>query len=472
MDARSVGKKKVVIAGAGFGGLWAARKLAGSGLDVLVVDKRNFHTFLPLLYQVAAAELEPGQVAYPLRGVFRGHKDVSFALAEVQGLDKDNRVLKTDGPDIPYDCLILALGSETNFFGVPGAKENCFQLKTLDNAIAIRNQIMSLFEEASLTPDQALRRQMLTFAVAGGGPTGVEFAGALSELIRGPLAKDFPRLDLGEVRVVLLEAMGTILAPFPARLQQYALKKLASMGVEVLLNAKVLEVTPGAVQLAYGAAIGNGVGGGGGAGANGDDGGGLPTRTVVWTAGVCGPDVAGWLGLQTAPGGRVPVKPTLQTDERPEIFVIGDMAAFVGPEGRPLPMVAPVAKQQGRLAADNARRLLSGEKLKTFRYRDLGIMATIGRSSAVTRTGPVSFTGFPAWAAWLFVHLMMLIGFRGRLEVFINWAWDYLFFERAVRLIIPKPKLRAARGCPTDGEEPGTPGQERDGGRGDENNRH
>jgi NADH dehydrogenase len=459
MDAHLVGKKRVVIAGAGFGGLWAAKKLAGSGLDVLVVDKRNFHTFLPLLYQVAAAELEPAQVAYPLRGVFRRHKDIRFALAEVRGIDKDNRVLRTDGPDIHYDCLILALGSEINFFGVPGARENCFRLKSLGDAIALRNQIMSLFEQASLTPDPVLRRRLLTFAVAGGGPTGVEFAGALSELIRGPLAKDFPLLDLSCARVVLLEAMDTILAPFPPRLQQYALKKLAGMGVEVLLGAKVLEVTPEAVRLDCGAS-----GSTSQAGAGGCEDGVLPTRTVVWTAGVRGPDAVDWLGLKTGPGGRVPVGPTLQVVDRPDIFVIGDMAALAGPDGRPLPMVAPVAKQQGRLAADNARRFLDGVALKSFRYRDLGSMATIGRASAVTRIGPVRFTGFAAWAAWLFVHLMMLIGFRGRLEVFINWAWDYLFFERAVRLIIPRPKSRPGGECPADGKKPGEPGQEMDGG--------
>ena len=420
---------RVVIAGAGFGGLWAARRLAGLELDVVVVDRRNFHTFLPLLYQVAAAELEPGQVAYPLRGVFRGHRNIRFALAEVRGIDFQNRMLKTGGPDIPYDCLILALGSETNFFGVPGAKENCFRLKTLDDAIAIRNHIMNLFEQASLTQDPAVRRQLLTFAVAGGGPTGVEFAGALIELIRGPLAKDFPLLDLGEVRVVLLEALGTILTPFPARLQEYALKKLASMGVEVLLGAKVLSVTPEAVNLADGSV--------------------LPTKTVIWSAGVRGSDAASWLGLETGPGGRVPVLPTLQTHVRPEIFVIGDMAAFQGPEGKPLPMVAPVAKQQGKLAADNVRLFLAGKTLRTFRYRDWGIMATIGRASAVTRTGPLSFTGFTAWAAWVFVHLLMLIGFRSRLGVFINWAWDYLFFERAVRLIIPcrNPRKTVERGA-------------------------
>ncbi|MFZ5427298.1 MAG: NAD(P)/FAD-dependent oxidoreductase [Thermodesulfobacteriota bacterium] len=427
MASDKPGKGRVVIAGAGFGGLWAARRLAGSGHDVLVVDRRNYHTFVPLLYQVAAAELEPGQIAYPVRGVFRRKRDIRFAMAEVTGIDKERKLLLTGGPAIPYDCLILSLGSETNFFGVPGAEENCFGLKALEEGIALRNHIIGLFEQASQEKDPGRQRELLTFTVAGGGPTGVEYAGALAELIRGPLAKDYPLLNLSQARVVLLEAGQSILTAFPEELREYALYKLGRKGVEVHLGAQVSRVTPEAVLM--------------------EDGSALATRTVVWTAGVRGTSMASDLGLDVGPAGRVPVGETLQTRNEPSIFVIGDMAHFEGPGG-PLPMLAPVAMQQGKLAADNARRFLAGKKLKPFKYLDKGIMATIGRAAAVTAFGRLRFTGFTAWAAWLFIHLIMLIGFRNRLAVMLNWAWDYFLFERSVRLVIPQaPKPGKAREC-------------------------
>lgn len=439
MNVKPRGRNRVVIAGAGFGGLWAARKLAGAGLDVLVVDRRNFHTFLPLLYQVASAELESGQIAYPVRGVFRRHHDIRFALAEVRGIDRKRNVLVTGGPEIPYDCLILSLGSETNFFGVPGAAENCFGLKSLEEGIALRNHIMSLFEQASLEEDPARQRELLTFVVVGGGATGVEYAGALAELIRGPLAKDYPLLDLSQTRVVLLEAGKSILTTFSPPLREYALNKLGHKGVEVHLGAQVSRVTPEAALM--------------------EDGSALATRTVVWNAGVRGSAAARALGLETGPGGRVPVDKTLQARNDPSIFVIGDMALFEGPGGA-LPMLAPVAMQQGKLAAVNARRLLSGKKLKEFRYLDKGVMATIGRGAAVAAFGRLGFTGFAAWAAWLFVHLLMLIGFRNRLAVLLNWAWDYFLFERAVRLIIPcMSNGRAGTGT----GDPAGPGRDKNG---------
>jgi len=433
-------QQRVVIVGAGFAGLWAAKALAGSALDVLIVDKRNYHTFLPLLYQVAAAELEPGQIAYPVRGVFRRQANVRFALAEVCGLDPLRRTLGTDGPDIPYDYLILALGSGTNYFGVEGAAEHSFGLKTLEEGIALRNHIMSCFEKASLTGDPAAQRALLTFVVVGAGPTGVEYSGALAELIHGPLSKDYPLLNLSQARVVLLEAASHILSPFPVELRRYGLGKLGRKGVEVRLGAQVLRVEADAVHL--------------------QDGDVLAARTVVWTAGVRGPDAAGKLGLAAGPGGRVPVDETLQCREHPGIFAVGDMAWFEGPGGG-LPQLAPVAMQQGRAAAANIKRLHAGKPCKAFRYRDRGTMATIGRAAAVAvfgRNGQVRFTGFTAWAMWLFVHLMMLIGFRNRLAVFINWAWDYFFFERAVRLIIPQERKRGrgrsgAVGCPENRTE-------------------
>lgn len=430
MESTTRVRPRVVVAGAGFGGLRTARRLAGAGFDVVVVDRRNYHTFLPLLYQVAAAELEPGQVAYPVRGVFRGLRDIRFALAEIRGIDRENRLLKTSGPDIPYDCLVLALGSETNHFGVPGAKAHCFGMKSLEDGVALRNHIMNMFEQASLETDPEIQRRLLTFVVVGGGPTGVEFAGALAELIRGPLAKDYPLLNLSQARVVLLEAVSALLTPFPERLREYALLKLGRMGVEVCLGAQVGRVTPDAVLM--------------------KDGSELPTRTVVWTAGVRGTELASKLGFETGPGGRVPVRDTLQSQVDPNIFLIGDMALFTGPKG-PLPMVGPVAMQQGLLAADNVKRLLAGKKLKPFRYHHKGIMATIGRAAAVVSMGRLNFTGPLAWATWLFVHLLMLIGFRNRLAVVINWAWDYLFFERAARLLMPVVSAK----CPGEAEAGG-----------------
>lgn len=415
--ARGSGRPRVVIVGGGFGGLWAARRLARSGrVDVVLVDRNNYHTFLPLLYQVAAAEIEPEQIAYPLRGVFRRQDRVSVALAEVRGVDGARRVLHTDGPDIPYDHLILAPGSLTSFFGVPGAAENAYTLKSLEDAVRLRNHILACFERASLTEDPARRAALLTFTVVGGGPTGVEFAGALAELVRTPLARDFPELaGKTPARIVLLEAADGLLTGFPEQLRTYARDRLALMGVEVRTKAGVAEVGPTDVRLGDGMRI--------------------ATCTVAWTAGVRGHDVAAAMGLPVGRGGRVSVLPTLQVDGHPEIHVVGDLSL---PEGQNPPMIAPNATQQGRHAASNVLRLLQGGKAKVFRYRDKGAMATIGRQAAVVRLGRFAFSGLWAWVLWLFVHLAYLIGFRNRLFVLVNWAWDYLFFERSVRLILPR----------------------------------
>ncbi len=398
--ARGAGRPRVVIVGGGFGGLWAARRLARSGrVDVVLVDRNNYHTFLPLLYQVAAAEIEPEQIAYPLRGVFRKQQRVSVALADVRGVDAARRVLHTDGPDLPYDHLILAPGSLTSFFGVPGAAENAYTLKSLEDAVRLRNHILACFERASLTEDPDRRAALLTFTVVGGGPTGVEFAGALAELVRTPLARDFPELaGRTPPRIVLLEAADGLLTGFPEQLRTYARDRLALMGVEVRTKAGVAEVDPTSVRLGDGMRI--------------------ATCTVAWTAGV-----------------RVPVLPTLQVDGHPEIHVVGDLSL---PEGQNPPMIAPNATQQGRHAAANVLRLLKGGRAKPFRYRDKGAMATIGRQAAVVRLGRFAFSGLWAWVLWLFVHLAYLIGFRNRLFVLVNWAWDYLFFERSVRLILPR----------------------------------
>ncbi len=407
-------RPRVVIVGAGFAGLFAARELAKDEVEVILVDRYNFHTFLPLLYQVATSALEPMDVAYPVRAIFRGSPHVGFAMAEVRGVDYERRLLLTDGADIPYDALILAPGSVTHFYGVPGASERALRLKNLDHAVILRNHILSCFEKAALEQDPAVRKGLLTFAVVGGGPTGVELAGALAELVSGPLAKDFPSLDFTQVRVLLLEAGDGLLTGFADRLRRYARTKLASMGVEVILSAQVEEITDQGARLGDGRL--------------------MAAETVIWTAGIKGaPAAQGW-GLASGPDGRLLVEPTLQVPGHPGVFAAGDLCRFLQ-DGRPLPMTAPPAMQMGVAAARNARNFLRGQELFPFIYRDMGSMATIGRNSAVVQIRGLAVSGYLAWLLWLFIHLRHLIGFKNRFFVLMNWALDYLFHERHVRLI-------------------------------------
>jgi len=407
---------RVVILGAGFGGVWAVRALAHAPLDVTLIDRNNYHTFLPLLYQVAAAELEPEDIVYPVRSILRGLPNVRFCMGEVTHVDLAARRVETNGRAVDYDFLILAPGSVTHFFGVPGAAEHAFVLKNLEQGIALRNHILCRFEHAMYEPDKARRRCLLSFAIVGGGPTGVEFAGALAELIRGPLAKDYRGLDFREVRLSLIEAAPNLLSGLPGKLCTYAKHRLQRMGVELHLGAIASEVTGYSLGLKDGTRI--------------------PTTTVVWTAGVRGDPMAQFWGLPISGGGRVSVLPTLQLVDHPEVFIAGDLARFER-DGRPLPMIAPVAIQQGSAAARNILHQMRGEDPAPFHYSDPGMMVTIGRNAAVAVVGGFSMSGFPAWVVWLSVHLAKLIGFRNRLLVLINWAWDYLLYERAVRLILP-----------------------------------
>lgn len=407
---------RVIIVGAGFGGLWAARALARAGTEALLLDRNNFHVFSPLLYQVAAAELEPEAIVYPVRSIFRGRPNLRFAMTEVTGIDLEARLVKTAARDIQYDYLIVSTGSTSDYFGVPGAAQHALPLKTLGQAIGVRNSILCSFERAAQASDPERRRRLLTFVIVGGGPTGVEFAGALAELIRGPLAKDYPSLDLREARVVLLEATDRLLAALPQRLGAYAQERLTKMGVEAHVDAAVSEVGPEAVHLKDGTVI--------------------PSATTVWTAGVKGDPLASTSGLPVTRKGQVEVLPTLQIAEHPEVYVIGDVAR-VDAAGRPLPQLAPVAVQQGEAAAQNIARQIAGQAPEPFHYNDRGTMATIGRNAAVAHVGGREFTGFPAWVLWMGVHIFSLIGFRNRLLVLINWAWDYLFFERSLRLVMP-----------------------------------
>ncbi len=408
------GPPRVVIVGAGFGGLRAARALAHAPARVILLDRHNYHLFQPLLYQVATAGLEPEGIAKPVRAILRGQRNLEFRLAAMTGLDAAGRVVRTDAGEVPYDHLILAIGGETNFYGIESVARHGFALKDLRDAVAIRDHVLSRFEEAMLEADAATRRALLTFVVVGGGPTGVEMAGAFSELVRLVLSKDYPRLDLAEVRILLLEAGDRLLPAMPPRLSAAAERTLAGKHVDVRLGAAVASYDGREARLKDDAAI--------------------PARTLVWAAGAKASALTARLGFETGPQGRIVVEPTLRVPGQPEVSVIGD-AAWLAHAEAPLPMMAPVAIQMADTAARNVERALAGLPPEPFRYKDPGSLATIGRSAAVAHVRGLSFTGFPAWVVWLVVHLVQLIGFRNKLLVLIDWAWDYFFYDRAVRLI-------------------------------------
>ncbi len=410
---------RVVIVGAGFGGLWAARALARSHADILLLDRHNYHNFFPLLYQVAAAELEPEDIIYPVRSILRGKKQVRLVVDKVTGVDIENKLVNTLNRSIPYDYLILSLGSRPRFFGIEGAAQFALPLRTIEDAIAVRNHILLRFEQALYETDVEKRRRMLTFAIIGGGATGVEFAGALAELIWGPLKKDYSSLNFDEVHFLLLEASDHLLPGVHQKLQEYTLKRLRNMGVDVRLGAIVTKVTPGSVELQDGTVI--------------------PLETAIWTAGVGGAPPPGQAGLPILKNGQVSVLPTLQVKEHPEIYITGDMA-YVEKDGHPIPMVATLAMQEGQMAAKNILRQTKGLEPLPFHYFDFGTAVAIGRNAAAVDLFGYRFTGFLAWVLWVGINIYRLIGFRNRLLVLVNWAWDYLFFERGVRLIVTVPE--------------------------------
>jgi NADH dehydrogenase len=405
-----------LILGAGFGGLWAARALDGAPVSVTLLDRNNYHTFLPLLYQVGAAELEPFAIARPVRTIVRQQDNLHFLMAEARTVDLRDKVVRTTRGVHGYDYLVIAIGTVPHDFGVPGVAEHAFPLKTLEDGVALRSHILARFETAMHEPDGHARQSALRFVIVGGGPTGAEFAGALAELIAHPLARDYPVLA-ADASIVLLEARDRLLEGMPNRLGRYALKRLGRMGVEVRLGARVTEVKDRRIRLGDGEYIG--------------------AETVAWTAGVRGaPEAAAW-GLPLTKGGLVRVLPSLQVVGHPDVYAVGDIARVDSEGDDPLPMLAQVAMQGGELVAGNIRRMLSGQEPEAFVYRDKGVMAVIGRNSAAAFLRGRSFTGYVAWLLWLLIHLVYLIGFRNRLAVLLNWSWDYLFFERVARILLP-----------------------------------
>jgi len=410
--------RRVVIIGGGFGGLYAAKALARAPVRVTLLDRRNHHVFQPLLYQVAGAALSPGDIASPIRWIVRRQDNIDVLLADVTSIDAARRVVVTpEAGETTYDFLIVATGATHAYFGHDNWRRVAPGLKTLEDALEIRRRVLLAFERAEIEQDDARRKALLTFVVIGGGPTGVELAGALAEISRQSLARDFRHFDPVSARIVLLEAGPHLLATFPQTLRDAARTDLERLGVDVRTGQAVTDVSDG--RVAVGANI-------------------IEAQTVLWAAGVAASPLGATLDVPLDRAGRVIVKPDLTIPGHPEVFVIGDLAAFKVGDGQ-LPGVAQVAIQMGRHTARNITRAIAGQAYEPFVYRDLGNMATIGRASAVADFGWLRLKGWFAWLAWLFVHILNLIGFRNRLIVLVQWAWAYFSYQRAIRLITGRP---------------------------------
>jgi NADH dehydrogenase len=408
-------RPRVVIVGAGFGGLNAALGLRNAPVDVTVIDRRNYHLFQPLLYQVATAGLSPAQIAMPIRRILARQKNATVLMERVEGVDSINRLVITKERRVPYDYLIIATGARHAYFGHGEWEDAAPGLKTIPDATEIRSRILTAFERAEATNDPDLRRSLLTFVVVGAGPTGVELAGAIVELARHAVRHDFRNIDSATARVVLVEAGDRVLATFPPCLSVKAKTQLERLGVEVKLGAAVTRCDDRGVELADGQTI--------------------PSACVLWAAGVMASRAANWLGVTADRAGRVIVDERLHVPGRDGVFVIGDTAAVSGADGSNVPGVAPAAKQMGRYMARSIRSRLRNEQVEPFRYRDFGNLATIGRKAAVADLGRIRLSGFPAWLLWSFAHLWFLVGFRNRIVVFLDWAWAYATFDRGARLI-------------------------------------
>jgi NADH dehydrogenase len=415
MDNPAPRKPRVVIVGAGFGGLEAAKKLAcEKNVKVTVVDRTNHHLFQPLLYQVATAALSPADIAAPVRGILSECRNMEVILAEVQSVDVAAKKIKAGEMELTYDYLILATGARHSYFGHPEWEPLAPGLKSLEDAVEIRRRILLAFEFAEKTNDEAARRAAMTFVIIGGGPTGVEMAGAISEIARLTLARDFRHIDPSQARVVLVEGSKCVLSTFPKDLQEKAMAQLADLKVELRTGIHATNLTEQGLQV-------------------GDEF--IPCRVKIWAAGNEASSVGKSLGVETDKVGRVVVKNDLTIPGHPEVQVIGDLANLSDKDGKPLPGVSPVAMQQGRHAARNILAMVDGGDPTEFHYFDKGSMATIGRNKAVADLKYFHLSGWPAWMAWLFVHILYLVGFRNRLAVLIQWGWAYLTFNAGARLI-------------------------------------
>lgn len=405
---------RVVIVGGGFGGLEAAKKLVCENVRLTVIDRTNYHLFQPLLYQVATAALSPADIAAPIRAVLHKCKNAEVMLAEVQSVDLNTRVVHAGDLNVQYDYLILATGARHSYFGHPEWERLAPGLKSLEDAVEIRRRILLAFEYAEKISDPAARAAAMTFVIIGGGPTGVEMAGAIAEIARHTLARDFRHIDPSSARVVLIESESQVLATFPEDLRTSATKQLQDLGVEVRTGVHATDLTEAGLRV-------------------GDEF--IPCRVKIWAAGNTASFVGKSLGVPVDRVGRVIVQDDLTIPGHPEVQVIGDLANFTGKDGKSLPGVSPVAMQQGRHAARNILNMIEGRKPQRFWYFDKGSMATIGRNKAVADLRLLHLSGLPAWVAWLFVHTLFLVGFRNRVVVLFQWAWAYFTFNKGARLI-------------------------------------
>ncbi|MBA2242947.1 MAG: NAD(P)/FAD-dependent oxidoreductase [Chthoniobacterales bacterium] len=414
MENSTPAKPHVIIVGAGFGGLEAAKLLGHKPIRVTVIDRTNHHVFQPLLYEVATAALSPADIASPIRGVLSKFPNIDVVLAEVRGIDLTAKKLSAGEQDFSYDYLILATGSRHSYFGKDEWEKLAPGLKSLEDAVEIRRRLLLAFEYADRITDPAARQAAMTFAVIGGGPTGVEMAGAIAEISRYTLAKDFRHIDPSLARVILIEGDERVLSSFPEDLSASAMKQLRDLGVELRLGVHAENLTEQGLEV------------------RGEF---IPCRVKIWAAGNTASPVGKMLGAPLDRPGRVIVNEDLTIPGHPEVQAIGDLANFSHQTGKPLPGVSPVAMQQGRHAARNVLTMIEGGKPQRFRYRDKGSMATIGRNKAVADLNFIHFSGFPAWLAWLFIHIIFLVGFRNRVAVLLQWAWAYFTFNKGARLI-------------------------------------
>jgi NADH dehydrogenase len=416
-------RPRVVIAGAGFGGLEAARALRAAATDVIVIDRQNHHCFQPLLYQVATAALSPADVAWPIRRILRRQRNATVLMAEIRGIDTDKRLVHTDSISVPYDFLVLATGATHSYFGHDAWARVAPGLKSIEDATRVRRQILIAFERAELATDEAERRRLLTFVIVGAGATGVEMAGAIAEIARRTLAMDFRRIDPKASRIVLIEAGPRVMPVLPENLSGYVLHTLSQMGVEVMMSARVIGCDARGVDLEHGR---------------------IEAATLIWAAGVVASPAATWLDAAHDRAGRVKVEPDLSVSGHPDVFAIGDTAAVTDPAGQgiqAIPGIAPAAKQMGRYVGRLIAARIAGSAAapEPFRYRHQGDLATIGRRAAVVKLGRLELRGFLGWLFWSVIHIFFLIEIRDRFVVAFIWLWDYVTFQRGARLITQVP---------------------------------